>query len=46
MAKKRKKIVIYDFAVPQTFVPLFDSANGLFCQERLLSSRNFATIVT
>ena len=44
--KNAKKIVIYDFAVSQTFVPLFDSANGLFCQERLLSSRNFATIVT
>ena len=43
--KKRKKIVIYDFAVPQTFLPLFNSANGLFCQERLLSSRNFATVV-
>ena len=44
--KKRKQIVIYVFPVPQTFLPLFDSANGLFCQERLLSSRNFATMVT
>ena len=38
--KNRKKIVIYHFPVPQTFLLLFDSANGLFCQERLLSSRN------
>ena len=44
--KKRKKIVTYDFPVLQTFLPLFDNANDLFCQERLLSSRNFATIVT
>ena len=44
--KNRKKIVIYHFPVPQTFLLLFDSANGLFCQERLLSSRNFATMVT
>ena len=26
--------------------PSFDSANGCLCQERLLSSRNFATMVT
>ena len=44
--KKRKKNVIYDFPVSQTFLPLFHSANGLFCQERLLSCRNFATMVT
>ena len=44
--KKRTKIVINDFPVSQTFLPLFDSANGLFCQERLFSSRNFATMVT
>ena len=44
--KKRKKNVIYDFPVSQTFLPLFDSANGLFCQERLLSSKNVATVVT
>ena len=43
---KRKKVVIYDFPGPQTFLPSFESANGLFCQERLLSSRNFATMVT
>ena len=47
MAKKNeKKIDIYDFPVSQTFLPSLDSANGLFCQERLLSSRNFATVVT
>ena len=44
--KNEKKIDIYDFPVSQTFLPLFGSANGLFCQERLLSSRNFATVVT
>ena len=26
--------------------PSFDSANGCLCQERLLSSRNFATMIT
>ena len=44
--KNEKKIDIYDFPVSQTFLPSLDSANGLFCQERLLSSRNFATVVT
>ena len=44
--KNEKKNVIYDFPVPQTFLPLFDSANGLFCPERLLSSKNVATVVT
>ena len=44
--KTKKKNVIYDFPVSQTFLPLFDSANGLFCQERLLSSKNVATVVT
>ena len=46
MAKKRKKIVIYDFPLPQTFLPLFDGANGLLSQERLLNSRSFATMGT
>ena len=29
----------------QTFLSLFDSANGRFCQERLLKSRNFSTML-
>ena len=32
--------------VAQTFLPSFDNANGRFCQEKLLRSRNFATMVT
>ena len=32
--------------VAHTFLPSFDNANGRVCQERLLRSRNFATMVT
>ena len=31
--------------VAHTFLPSLDNANGLLCQERLLRSRNFATIL-
>ena len=31
---------------PVTFLPWIDNANGRLCQERLLRSRNFATMVT
>ena len=52
MAKKKKKmtgmsmIALRNQTVAREFLPLFDSANGCLCQERLLSSRNFATMVT
>ena len=39
----RKKI---DRTVVHTFLPSFDNANGRLCQERLLRSRNLATMVT
>ena len=32
--------------VAHTFLPLFDTAGGCLCQERLFKSRNSATIVT
>ena len=31
--------------VAHTFLPSLDNANGLLCEERLLRSRNFATIL-
>ena len=39
-------IALRNQTVAREFFPLFDSANGCLCQERLLSSRNFATMVT
>ena len=39
-------IALRSKTVAQTFLPLFDSANGCFCQERSLKSRNFSTMVT
>ena len=30
---------------PHTFLPWFDNVNGCICQETLLRSRNFATMV-
>ena len=54
--KKMKKINMYDFPAhyctqeqkgsPHTFLPWFDNVNRCICQERLLRSRNFATMVT
>ena len=50
--KKKKKmtgmsmIALRNQMVACEFFPSFDSANGCLCQERLLSSRNFATMVT
>ena len=32
--------------VTHTFLPSFNNANGRLCQEKLLRSRNFATMVT
>ena len=39
-------IALRSKTVAQTFLPLFDSANGRFCQERSLKSRNFSAMVT
>ena len=39
-------IALRNQTVAREFFPSFDSANGCLCQERLLSSRNFATMVT
>ena len=53
--KKNEKVVMYDFPVQDCtqkqngsplFFPSFDNANGRLCQERLLKSKNFLTIVT
>ena len=50
--KKKKKmtgmsmIALKNQTVAREFFPSFDSANGCLCQERLLSSRNFATMIT
>ena len=50
--KKQKKmtgmsmIALRNQTVAREFFPSFDSANGCLCQERLLSSRYFATMVT
>ena len=39
-------IALRNQTVAREFFPSFDSANGCLCQERLLSSRNFATMIT
>ena len=39
-------IALRSKTIAHTFLPSFDNANGRFCQERLLRSRNFATMVT
>ena len=39
-------IALRNQTVARESFPSFDSANGCLCQERLLSSRNFATMVT
>ena len=39
-------IAIRSKTLAQTFLPSLDSANGRLCQERLLGSRNIATMVT
>ena len=50
--KKKKKNDSYEHdctqepSVARESFPSFDSANGCLCQERLLSSRNFATMIT
>ena len=53
--KKTKKLVRYDFPMQDCtqkqngspfFFPSFDDANGRLCQERLLKSKTFPTIVT
>ena len=54
--KKKLACTMYDYnscvialkkkTVAYTFHPSFDNANGRFCQERLLKSSNFVTIVT
>ena len=52
MADKRKQMDMYDFpehdctrnkTVAHTFIPSLDNPNGRLRQERLFSSRNFAT---
>ena len=52
--KKMKKIMCMTFlyiialrnkTVSHTFLPWFDNVKGRLCQERLLRSRNFATMV-
>ena len=52
MADKRKQMEMYDFpehdctrnkTVAHTFIPSLDNPNGRLRQERLFSSRNFAT---
>ena len=50
MAKKKKMtgmsmIALRNQTVAREFFPSFDSTNGCLCQERLLSSRNFATMI-
>ena len=53
--KRKKKLACMTFlcmtaprnkTVAHTFRSSFDNANGRLCQERLLRSRNFATMVT
>ena len=53
--KKMKKLTCMTFlcmielrskTVAHTSLPSFDNANGCCCEERLLRSRNFATMVT
>ena len=39
-------IALRNQTVAREFFPSFDSANSCLCQERLLSSRNFATMIT
>ena len=39
-------IALRNRTVAHTFLPSFDNANGRLCQERLLRSRNLATMVT
>ena len=39
-------IALRNQTVAREFFPSFDSANGCLCQERLLRSRNFATMIT
>ena len=39
-------IVLRNKMVAHNFLPLFNNANSRLCQERLLSSRNFAPMVT
>ena len=38
-------IALRNKMVAHTFLPWFDNVNGCFCQERLLRSKNFATMV-
>ena len=51
MAEKKKKWTCMNFLsmtplIAHTFLPSFDNATGHLCQEILLKSRNFATMVT
>ena len=55
MPEKKEKLNMYDFSVhdctkaktvAHIFLLSFDNANGRLCQERLLRSWNFATMVT
>ena len=38
--------VLWNKTVVDAFLPSFDNKNGRLCQERLLRSRNHATMVT
>ena len=37
-------IVLRNNTVAHTFLPSFDNANGRLCQERVMKSRNLATM--
>ena len=39
-------IALRNKTVAHTFLPSFDNANDRLCQERLMKSRNLATMVT
>ena len=39
-------VALKNKTIGHTFLPFFDNANGRLCQEKLLSSRTFATMVT